>query len=276
MILSYIFCDPPREAFTIPLINHPIVWYSLFFAGGFFVGYLLVAYLLSSFLRTTTNALPQLVKKTTFGFLDRLAWYIFLGMLIGARLGHVIFYDWPHYEAHPLKILYTWEGGLSSHGGAIGLLIALAFFWWRHKTHLPQLSFKQLLDYLCIGTAFVAGSIRIGNFFNQEILGHQSDLPFAVWFGHPTDIGAKMPCHPVQLYEALFYFLTCAYLFLFRSKLSAGKISGLFFVSVFTFRFFIEFLKLPQSIHDGGGLYMGQLLSLPFIMLGLFLLFNKK
>lgn len=261
MYLSYIFWDPPKVAFTIPFIDHPIVWYSLFFAGGFFIGYLIAAKLTFGFLQN---------RKATFSFLDQLAWYIFIGMIVGARLGHVFFYEWPYYKAHPLEILFTWEGGLSSHGAAVGLLLGILLFW-RNPARRPQnISFKRLLDILCVAAAFVAGAIRLGNFMNQEILGKPSDLPFAVWFGHPADAGAQMPCHPVQLYEALFYFATCA--LLYNLKLKEGKVAGLFFVLVFTFRFFIEFLKLPQGIYDSSGLNMGQLLSVPFILIGLFLL----
>lgn len=274
MFFSYITWDPSREAFFIPGTDHPIVWYSLFFAGGFFFGYLIVAHLLYKYLLQTRQGLasPQECKAVTFKFLDTLAWYVFTGMIIGARLGHVFFYDWPFYAEHPLKIFFTWEGGLSSHGGGIGLLLGLVLFWHNPKRRLPELSFMKLLDLLCIATAFVAGSIRIGNFFNQEILGTKSDLPFAVWFGHPSDFGAEMPCHPVQLYEALFYLSCSLLLYVLYPRLKTGIISGLFFILIFTFRFFIEFLKLPQSFADGQGLSMGQLLSIPFILLGIYLL----
>lgn len=277
LFFSYFFWDPSRTAFVLPFIDHPILWYSLLFAGGFFAGYLIVARLTSHFLTDTRHAPPEEIRKLTFSYLDKLAWYIFIGMILGARLGHVFFYDWPFYRAHPEDILYTWEGGLSSHGGGIGLLIGLLLFWKNPKHRLPEISFLKLLDLLCIATAFVAGSIRLGNFFNQEILGVSSQLPFAVYFGHPADPGAVQPCHPVQLYEALFYFFTCGYLYYLNSKkVSVGLISGLFFVMIFTFRFFIEFLKLPQSVSDTTGLYMGQLLSLPFILLGLYLLLKAK
>jgi prolipoprotein diacylglyceryl transferase len=277
LFFSYFFWDPSRVAFYIPIIDHPILWYSLLFAGGFFVGYLLAARLIYQFLLEKRSATPQEIRKSTFTFLDRLAWYVFVGMIVGARLGHVFFYEWPYFEAHPLEILYTWEGGLSSHGAGFGLLIGLLLFWKNPKRRLPELSFLRLLDFLCIATAFVAGSIRLGNFFNQEILGTPSDLPFAVWFGHPADLGARMPCHPVQLYEAIFYFFCCGLLYsINRKKVPESTISGLFFVLIFTFRFFIEFLKMPQGYSDHSGLYMGQLLSLPFILLGVYLLWRAK
>lgn len=269
MFLSYIFWDPPRVAFTIPYIDHPIVWYSLLFAGGFFAGYLIAAKLLYTFLKDSRDD----ARKITFSFLDHLAWYVFIGMLVGARLGHVFFYEWHYFRSRPLEILFTWEGGLSSHGGGIGLILGLLLFWSKPKNRIAELSFKKLLDILTVAAAFIAGAIRLGNFCNQEILGKPSDLPFAVWFGNPADPGARMPCHPVQLYEALFYFSSCAVLYKLSGRLKEGYIAGIFFIATFTFRFFVEFLKLPQGIYDSGNLLnMGQFLSLPFILLGIYLL----
>ncbi|MCE5293761.1 MAG: prolipoprotein diacylglyceryl transferase [Chlamydiales bacterium] len=271
MLVSYIFWDPSRNAFTIPFLNHPIVWYSLFFAAGFFGSYLIAARLLYSYLKS----LRPDAKKVAVSFLDHLAWYVFVGMILGARLGHVFFYEWPYYSNHLVNILYTWEGGLSSHGGTLGVLIGLLVFWSKPKNRLPELSLKKLTDILCISAAFVAGAIRLGNFFNQEILGKQTDLPFGVWFGHPADSGALMPCHPVQLYESIFYFILAGILYTLLPKLKEGKVAGLFFILAFTFRFFIEYLKLPQSVYDNPFINMGQLLSLPFIALGIYL-YNKK
>jgi prolipoprotein diacylglyceryl transferase len=267
--LATIFWDPDPVAFHLPFLHFHVFWYSLFFATGYLSAYLTLSHFLSR------NYPEQSTKK----FLDYSAWYIFVGMIVGARLGHVFFYDWPHYAANPSKIFYTWEGGLASHGGAFGILVALALFWYRHKNEIPGLRFRQLLDMLTIGVAACAGFIRIGNFFNQEILGTASNLPWAVHFGHPADFNAVQPCHPVQLYEALFYFATFFALYNLypRYKEKAGHISGLFFIAIFGFRFFIEWLKLPQAISDTGSeFYMGQLLSIPFILLGIYLLFKKS
>ena len=191
-VFSYLFWDPNPTLFHIPFIDRPVYWYSIFFAIGFFTAYYVVTFLLRQKLKQPINT-------------DILAFYLFLGMLIGARLVHVLFYDsWEHYAKNPMRVFYTWEGGLSSHGGALGTLVALAIYWKRHKR--ADLSFLTLLDFLCVGAAFAGGFIRIGNFFNQEILGTPTVGWWAVWFGHPMDVGAKMPCHPVQLYEALFLF----------------------------------------------------------------------
>ena len=266
------FWDPSPIAFTVPLLDHPIRWYSLFFATGFLGAYLIISKLVYNYLRGYD-------KKIVHRFLDRLSWYLFIGMLIGARLGHVFFYEWSYFKTHPSKILAVWEGGLASHGGAIGLLVALLLFWKIHKKDITDLSLKRLLDFLCIGAAFAAGCIRIGNFFNQEILGTYTTACTAIWFGHPAEIGALMPCHPVQLYEAVFYFFSCIFLlFLEKSSktLKEGFSSGLFFVAIFSFRFIIEWVKLPQAFSDSTGLHMGQILSIPFILFGSYLLWTSS
>lgn len=258
LFLASFFWDPAPYAFIIPLINHPVLWYSLFFALGFFCAYWVIGKLIS---------IP----------LEKLSWYLFWGMIVGARLGHVFFYEWDYYSARPWKILYTWEGGLASHGAVLGLLIALLLYWHFYKNTLGGLSFRRLLDSLCIGASFAASCIRIGNFFNQEILGRPTDAWTGVWFGHPADPNAIMPCHPVQLYEALFYLITGITLLLFYKTLKEGRASAIFFISVFSFRFAIEWLKLPQSAWDlTHALSMGQLLSIPFILLGIYFLFDKK
>ena len=137
-----------------------------------------------------------------------------------------------------------------------------------------------MLDFLAIGAAFAGGFIRSGNFWNQEIIGTASTLPWAVVFGHPADEGVLSSCHPVQLYEAAFYFLTFAVLFVIAqkwgTKIKDGLIAGLFFTSVFTFRFLIEWIKQPQESGAATLLQMGQLLSLPFIAFGIYLIIRKK
>jgi phosphatidylglycerol---prolipoprotein diacylglyceryl transferase len=268
---SLFFWDPSPVAFTIPFLNHPVLWYSIFFAIGFLGAYFIVSRFLSHYLKTSS-------KRDIRHFLDKLSWYLFIGMVLGARLGHVFFYEWPHYKEHPAEIIALWKGGLASHGGAVGVLLALLLFWHSQKNYFPSLSLKKLLDFLSIGAAFAAGCIRIGNFFNQEILGTYTTMWTAVWFGHPAELGAKMPCHPVQLYESLFYFSSCLLLYFLerRSPQKDGMISGLFFISLFSFRFLIEWIKLPQTSSDISGLHMGQLLSIPFIFLGIYLLACTK
>ncbi len=281
-LLLSIFWDPPREAFVIPVIDLPIYWYSLFFACGFLLAYFLVAHLIFQFSTqhccTSSLEINQIksLKKESYAFADRLAWYLFIGMLIGARLGHVFFYDWDYFSQHLFEILMTRKGGLASHGAAIGIFIALTLFWKFNAKKISRLSWQKVLDFLAMGASLCGGFIRIGNFFNQEILGTQSDLPWAVVFGHPQDIQTLTSCHPVQLYEASFYFLIFGILYAFSrtcgKNVKDGFICGLFLTSVFTFRFFVEWLKLPQEAVPMDFLQMGQLLSLPFVGFGIYLL----
>lgn len=207
--------------------------------------------------------------------------YAVLGAIIGARLFDVLFYqDLASILKDPLSIIKVWEGGLSSHGGTFGALIALALFSKKERLFMPSLSFLGFLDFVCLPSAVIAGFIRIGNFFNQEILGTYTTLPFGVVFGHPVDGSFPIPRHPVQLYESLFYFSVAVVLFLFRKrpKEEQGKTVGLFLMLLFGFRFAIEFLKTEQSawISPSFFLTMGQLLSMPVFLLGALFFFKAK
>lgn len=205
---------------------------------------------------------------------DRLTWFVVGGTIIGARLGHVFFYDWHRYQNHYWDIIKVWEGGLASHGGVIGVMIGLFLYKRLIHKNFPEFSMLNLLDMLVVPSAFVACCIRIGNFFNQEILGKPSSVPWAIIFGDPFDDGAIVPRHPVQLYEAGTYLITFGILYYLWKKRVAlkypGMLTGVCFILIFTSRFFIEFLKMPQSrIIDESFLQTGQYLSLPFIALGL-------
>jgi phosphatidylglycerol:prolipoprotein diacylglycerol transferase len=262
--MAFFFWDPPREAFIIPYFEIAIYWYSLFFALGFFAAYIVVR----SFVKR------QIGQKAT-RYTDTLGWYIFFGMLIGARLGHVFFYDWDYFSTHLLEIPLTRYGGLASHGATAGILTSIFLFVWRHK----EIRCKKLMDYIAIVAALTGGFVRIGNFINQEIQGTATELPWAVIFGHPAD-GITVPCHPVQLYEAIFCFILFASLFWimrkYEDKIAAGRVAGVFLVALFIFRLGIECIKIPQEMGPVGILNVGQQLSLPFIGLGLYLLFCKK
>lgn len=274
-MLSTIFWDPSRNFFVFPYVHHPVTWYGLLFALGFLVGYFLMRKILARHLSASDRSLTQ-VQLDAVLLTDRLAIFVVLGTVIGARLGHVFFYGWSYYSEHLIDIFKVWEGGLASHGGAIGILVGLILFVWVSKKKYPEIGFLTTLDALVLPAAFAGGCIRIGNFINQEITGIPTDLPWGVVFLHPIDGPAGVPLHPVQLYESLFYFLTFAILFLLwkkrAAKLGLGLYSGLFFVFVFTFRFFIEFLKQPQNHGMNLPFDMGQLLSLPFIAAGIGLL----
>lgn len=204
---------------------------------------------------------------------DNLTFYVILGTVIGARLFDVIFYEnWHLIEQDPWSIIKVWEGGLASHGAVLGILIALVIFQKKHRF----CSWRHLLDLLVLPAGVVAFFIRIGNFINQEILGKPADVPWAIIFGHPADGSFPVPRHPVQLYEAFFYLAVFIILWLLRKKWSQwkeGRLAGLFLVLIFSFRFFIEFFKEEQSWWlNESTLTMGQLLSVPFILFGLYLM----
>jgi len=225
------------------------------------------------------EALPLItLKKRSLLFADKATFYIVAGTLIGARLGDILFYQgWAEIARDPLIVFRIWEGGLASHGGAIGIFIAL---WLLSKK--MSFSFLRLLDLVAAPAALGGMFIRIGNFFGQEILGTPTRLPWGVIFGHPVGREEAVPRHPVQLYEALWYGLVfIALLWYFRRHprlKEPGRLAGALFVSVFSFRFLIEYFKVEQSrlIDAHAFLTMGQWLSLPAIAFGIFLLCRKS
>lgn len=273
-ILAWLYWNPERTVFTIPVIDRPVVWYGLWFVFGFIVGYLVLVPLFRHQLQKTHSDAKQL----SYMLVDRLTWFVVAGTIIGARLGHVLFYDWPRYQHDPISILKVWEGGLASHGGAIGVLIALYFYQRSIRKKFPEFSFIVLMDLIVVPTAFTAFCIRMGNFFNQEILGFPTTVPWGIIFGDPIDGGPIVPRHPVQLYEGFAYLCTFIFLWFYwnqkKDTLKKGTLSGLFFILVFGLRFLIEFFKTPQSLmFQEKFLQTGQYLSIPFIVLGFFLLF---
>ena len=214
-------------------------------------------------------------------FADILFVWIFLGTLVGARFGHVLFYRDPsEYLTNPLVFLAVWEGGLASHGALIGILAGALYAFNRLSVRFPHVSFYSVLDILALPVAVAGVFIRMGNFVNQEILGKVTILPWAAIFMHPLDGSAPVPRHPVQLYEALVYAGSAVVLyFLWRgsSYLKPGTIAGFFFVLVFGGRFFCEFFKDVQGVYDHMTYLMtGQLLSIPAILLGVFLLAKDR
>ncbi|HSX12013.1 MAG TPA: prolipoprotein diacylglyceryl transferase [Rhabdochlamydiaceae bacterium] len=273
---KFIFWDPSPELFSfpIPVLDRPILWYGFFFALGFLIAYWLFSFSLRKYL-----ASHQVDLKESNQLLEKTGFYILIGAVIGARVGDLLFYqDWVQNLHHPLSMIKFWEGGLASHGGAAGIAIALCILWKKVGAKFPALTWRKLLDLIVVPTCVAAGMIRIGNFMNQEILGTPTQLPWAVIFGHPMDGSLPIPRHPVQIYEGLFYFTLFAVLSIIaRRTVRDGFISGLFFTSLFTFRFVIEFFKAPQSalLSFHALLDMGQILSLPFIVFGLYLLKKK-
>lgn len=282
------FWDPDAVFWTIPWIDWPIFWYGVFFAVGFACGYFVMRHFV--FRQITEwelerHSLTTSARRMTAVYMDHLLWYVLVGTVVGARLGHVLFYGWPYYSAHPGEIIKIWEGGLASHGGAIGVVIALAILYRWSRKQYSMITFLGLLDMIVIPVALVGTFIRIGNFFNQEVLGVPSQVPWAVIFGHPADGSAAIPRHPVQLYEASFYLVLFFVLWWLRHhravRQHSGLTTGIFFVVLFSYRFAIEFIKVPEGevLPASSTLLMGQWLSIPFIVLGIVLIiwsFCKK
>lgn len=218
--------------------------------------------------------------------IDSLLVYVVLGALIGARLGHCLFYGWKYFSHHLLEIIlpvsissghitYTGYAGLASHGGAAGIIVAL--FLYHRKYKLP---FLFLLDALAFVAPLTGAFIRLGNFFNSEIIGAPTDSALGVVF----DRVDSLPRHPAQLYEAAAYLLIFFILLLFlrrRKNRRSGQLFGLSIVLIFAARFMIEFCKEVQEPFEVGlretiGMDMGQLLSLPFIAVGMYFLLRRK
>lgn len=201
--------------------------------------------------------------------------YIFLGAIIGARLGQVFFYQWDYFSQHPLEILAVWEGGLSSHGGIIGGIVGIWLFIRSHR----QYSLVWLLDGAALVMAMPCALIRLGNLFNSELYGKETDVPWAFIFERIDNI----PRHPVVLYEAIAY-STLFFVILALYKRFGRSINGLyfsfFFVMMFAVRFVIEFWKEPEGEPILPLISRTQVLSLPFILVGIailiYLYFQRK
>lgn len=263
-ILNYILWNPSLEAFRLG--GFSIRWYSLCWLIGLLLAYLMVKRLYKE----------QKIKEELF---DPLFFYCFIGILVGARLGHCLFYQpdyfltsWSHVVEMLLPIHFLPEGGwrftgyegLASHGGTLGLMIALWLYVRKTK-----IGIWQVLDNIAIATPVTACFIRLGNLMNSEIIGKITDVPWAFIFERVD----TMPRHPGQLYEAIAYalllFIGWAAYRRWPKRVGTGFFFGLCLTYIFTARFFIEYTKdIQEAFEAGMPLNMGQLLSIPFIILG--------
>ncbi|MDP1608915.1 MAG: prolipoprotein diacylglyceryl transferase [Chlamydiales bacterium] len=276
-IFSFIYWDPDPQMFFLPGLGWPIFWYGGFFALGFAVGFSVFYRLVLKLIDPTENPSGE-AKKMAMRLADRLTMYVIVATIVGARLGHYLFYENPSdYLARPLEIFLIRKGGLASHGAAIGIVIGVMLFARRYKSYF-EVHWIRLLDLICVPTALAGACIRVGNFCNQEILGTVTTMPWAVIFGHPMDRSFPAPRHPVQLYEAVCYLAIFILLwrFTYLSKYFRGKgfLFGLFLVLTFSSRFCIEFFKVEQSFLIGKSFFtMGQVLSIFPIGAGAYLLY---
>lgn len=272
MILSFIEWNPSPEIFTIPGINWPVRWYGLMWA---------LAFIASHFYMNRVYKAEGRTEKD----LDTLTLYIILGTVIGARLGHCLFYGpWfdlydnagnlleEGYLSHPLNMLKVYEGGLASHGGAIGIIVGMILYCRKTKE-----SWLWLFDRLVIVVPLAGMCIRIGNLINSEIIGNVTNVPWAFIFVQED----AYPRHPAQLYEAIFCFVLFIYMYWFwknkRDTVGRGYMFGLLCILLFTERFIDEFFKENQAAFEGSlPLNMGQLLSIPFIIIGIIMIVRSK
>lgn len=257
-MLDVIYWNADPTLFTLGPVS--IRWYGLMFAVGFTVGYMIVSKMFRH------EGAPE-------KWLGSLLAYVVVATLIGSRLGHVFFYEWDYYSQHPGEILMIWHGGLASHGGTIANIIAL-FLWSWIVSKKPA---SWVFDKIVVAVALVGGLIRLGNLFNSEIYGGPTDMPWGFVFVRNGD---TVPTHPTQIYEALCYFLLFGLLMWMYWKKNAEErpwlITGVFFIGIFLPRFLIEYVKNVQveseySMIAQYGMNMGQVLSIPFILLGVFL-----
>lgn len=253
-ILNFIHWNVNPEIFSLGPFS--VRWYGLLFASGFLIGYYIGEKMLKS------EGVPQ-------KWIDSLFFYLIIATIVGARLGHVFFYGWDYYSQHPAEILMVWHGGLASHGGTLGIMVAMYFY----SKKVSKRSMLWVFDRIVVPTALVAAFIRTGNLMNSEIYGIQTSLSWGIIFERNGETIAK---HPTQLYEALAYlatFVVVMYMYWkTNSKNKEGLIFGVFFIFIFGSRFLIEFIKEDQEAFEAGmALNMGQWLSIPFVLLGIFL-----
>lgn len=257
MVLNAINWNVDPEIFSFGFIH--VRYYGLFFAMGFMLGYYILERMYKS------EGIQQ-------EWLDKLFMYVVIATIVGARLGHVFFYGWDYYSQNLGDIIKVWEGGLASHGGALGIIISIYYY----SKKVTKKSMLWTLDRLIVAVGLAAMFIRLGNLMNSEIYGHVTDLPWGFIFERR---GETLPKHPTQLYEALCYLLTFIVVFVTywktKAKEKEGLLFGIFIIGIFASRFFIEFVKENQeAFEEGMTLNMGQLLSIPFVLSGFYLVYR--
>ena len=272
MLSLFINWDISPEIFNLGGIS--IRYYGLLFAVAFILGYKVEEKMFKS------EGLPM-------AWLDKLWLYVAIATIVGARLGHCIFYDLAYYSQHPLEMIlpvrfspefkFTGYHGLASHGAAIGIIAGL----WYYSRKVSKKSIFWILDRAVIPIALAGFFIRTGNLMNSEIVGLPTNMPWGFRFMNSDLPNPELPRHPAQLYEAicyLFSFFVLMYLYWRTNvKKKMGFIFGAFLILIFSARFIIEFVKEVQEPWEAGmALNMGQILSIPFILAGIFMLWYSK
>lgn len=265
-ILNYITWDVSPEIFTLGPLT--VRWYGLLFALGFVFGQRILSKIYVAEGRTEKDV-------------DIITMYMIVGTVLGARLGHCLFYEPAYYLSNPIEILKIWEGGLASHGATVGILFSLFLFARKY-----QFNYLWVLDRIVIVVALGGALIRLGNLMNSEIIGKVTDAPWGFKFIRNHEVingvaASLQPRHPAQLYEAISTFLLFLFTYWLWSKRKAltpnGSIFGWFVVILFTLRFLYEFLKENQVDSEDYllqtiGMNIGQLLSIPLVIIGIIIL----
>ncbi len=286
MILNYITWNV--DPVLVQLGSLQIRWYGLLWAVGFFIGYLVMKRIYKK-------------ERMTDDSLDKLLIYMLVFTVVGARLGHCLFYEPKVYLANPISMLYIWEGGLASHGGAIGILIGLWLYVRNYnkskkeKDNLQKISYIWILDRVVVAVCLVGALIRVGNVMNHEIYGTPTSLPWGFVFlrgaeqfcgtfdnytpcnawDAPCPPSEWLPCHPTGLYEAFFCLVAMGILLWMYYKRDLGHkqpglMFGTFLIIIFGSRICIEFLKNVQVDFERNMVFdMGQWLSIPFVLVGI-------
>ena len=251
--------NPSPEIFSIGSLAPR--WYGLAFVIGFFISEKYCQYVM-----VKNNGHPK-------EYVARLFTYCILGTVIGARLGHCLFYEPSYYLSNPLEILMIWKGGLASHGGFLGVIIAV----WLYIKKTPEIKLLWLLDVVAAPALMTGGFIRLGNLMNSEIIGRASNVSWSFVFKRIDNI----PRHPAQLYESLGYFSISILVYVlyhkFSKKWSSGTFVGLILFLGMGYRFFVEQFKENQVAFEANLTFnMGQYLSIPMMLLGLALIIYPK
>ncbi len=260
-MLDYIIWNVNPEIF--PSSSLSIRWYGLLWGAAIYLAWIIVNKIFEH-------------EKCPKQWSEKLFIYGAIGLIVGARLGHCLFYgangDFFYYYKHPFEMLYVWEGGLASHGGALGLLVAM----YLYNKYITKKGYLWILDRLVIGVALGGALIRLGNLMNSEIYGGPTTMPWGFIF---VLNGEVLPKHPTQIYEMIYCLLTFGLCYWMYWKKEAykkqGLIFGVFLLGIFLSRSLLEFIKNNQEAFEEGMLLnMGQLLSLPFVAWGLYLIYN--
>ena len=286
MLLNYITWNVDPVLFSIGSLS--VRWYGLLWALGFFIGYFVMRRIYRR-------------EHMSDDAMDKLLIYMLVSTVIGARIGHCLFYEPEYYLSHPLKMLAIWEGGLASHGGAIGILIGLYLYVRNYnkskkeKTDKQSITYIWILDRIVVAVCLVGALIRVGNVMNHEIYGTPTSLPWGFVFlrgaeqfcgtfdnytacnswDAPCPPSEWLPCHPTGLYEAFFCLVAMGILLWMYYKRDLGikqpgLMFGTFLVIIFGSRICIEFLKNVQVDLERNMVFdMGQWLSVPFVVIGI-------